>query len=85
NGLSVVAVLTVSALGGSMVPRYVMSEGLREAGLWTFNAWALDGYDKVFWRELPPSALQPQLTVLMATAFGLLVLARLLAIRWETS
>ena len=85
NGLSVVAVLTMSALGGSMVPRYVMSEGLREAGLWTFNAWALDGYDKVFWRELPPSALQPQLTVLMATAFGLLVLARLLAIRWETS
>ncbi|WDQ16998.1 ABC transporter permease [Rhodopirellula sp. P2] len=85
NGLSVVAVLTMSALGGSMVPRYVMSEGLREAGLWTFNAWALDGYDKVFWRELPPSALQPQLAVLMATAFGLLVLARLLAIRWETS
>lgn len=85
NGLSVVAVLTMSALGGSMVPRYVMSEGLRDAGLWTFNAWALDGYDKVFWRELPPSALQPQLTVLMATAFGLLVLARLLAIRWETS
>ncbi|MCC9643015.1 ABC transporter permease [Rhodopirellula sp. JC740] len=85
NGLSVVAVLTMSALGGSMVPRYVMSEGLREAGLWTFNAWALDGYDKVFWRELPPSALQPQLTVLLGTAFGLLILARLLAIRWETS
>lgn len=85
NGLSVVAVLTMSALGGSMVPRYVMSESLREAGLWTFNAWALDGYDKVFWRELPPSALGPQLSVLLATAFGLLVLARLLAIRWETS
>lgn len=85
NGLSVVAVLTMSALGGSMVPRYVMSEQLREAGLWTFNAWALDGYDKVFWRELPPSELGAQLGVLIGTAFALLMLARLLAIRWETA
>jgi len=85
NGLSVVAVLTMSALGGSMVPRYVMSESLREAGLWTFNAWALDGYDKVFWRELPPSELGPQLGVLLGTAFALLGLARLLAIRWESN
>ena len=84
NGLSVVAVLTMSALGGSMVPRYVMSEKLQEAGLWTFNAWALDGFDKVFWRELPPSELGPQLAVLMGTAFVLLGLARLLAIRWES-
>ncbi|TWU01834.1 ABC transporter permease [Neorhodopirellula pilleata] len=85
NGLSVVAVLTMSALGGSMVPRYVMSESLRDVGLWTFNAWALDGYDKVFWRELPPSELGPQLSVLLGTAFALLILARLLAIRWETN
>ncbi|MEM6980768.1 MAG: ABC transporter permease [Planctomycetota bacterium] len=85
NGLSVVMVLSMSALGGSMVPRYIMSEKLREAGLWTFNAWALDGYDKVFWRGLPPSELGPQLAVLLATAFGLLVLARILALRWEFS
>lgn len=85
NGLSVVAVLTMSALGGSMVPRYVMSQQLRDAGLWTFNAWALDGYDKVFWRELPPSELGSQLGVLMGAAFVLLVLARFLAIRWETT
>lgn len=85
NGLSVVLVLTMSALGGSMVPRYVMSEQLQEVGLWTFNAWALDGYDKVFWRDLPPAELGPQLAVLMGTAIALLVTARLLAIRWETS
>ncbi|MFG0290344.1 MAG: ABC transporter permease [Rhodopirellula sp. JB044] len=85
GGLSVVAVLTMSALGGSMVPRYVMSEPLQRAGLWTFNAWALDGYDKVFWRELPPGELGPQLGVLMATAFALLLAARLLAIRWEVT
>lgn len=83
NGLSVILVLTMSALGGSMVPRYVMSESLQEIGLWTFNAWALDGYNKVFWRDLPAASLAPQLAVLLTTAIVLLVTARVLAISWE--
>jgi ABC-2 type transport system permease protein len=84
NGLSVILVLSMSALGGSMVPRYVMSERLQHYGLCTFNAWALDGYNKVFWRELPISALAPQLSVLMVTSFVFLMAARILALRWET-
>jgi ABC-2 type transport system permease protein len=84
NGLSVILVLSMSALGGSMVPRYVMSERLQQYGLCTFNAWALDGYNKVFWRELPISALAPQLSVLMVTSFVFLMAARILALRWET-
>jgi len=84
NGLSVVAVLTMSALGGSMVPRYIMSPALRDAGLWTFNAWALDGYDKVFWRQLPVAELWPQMSVLMLSGAVFLVTARGLATRWET-
>lgn len=84
NGISIILVLTMSALGGSMVPRYVMSPRLQEYGLWTFNAWALDGYDKVFWRELPVQALSPQLVVLLACSVGFLLAARMLAIRWET-
>lgn len=84
NGLSVILILTMSALGGSMVPRYIMSERLQQFGLWTFNAWALDGYNKVFWRELPASELAPQLLVLMISGMAFLVAARFLAYRWET-
>lgn len=84
NGLSVILVLSMSALGGSMVPRYLMSEGLQRCGLWTFNAWALDGYNKVFWRELPVSALAPQLFVLLFSGMVFLLVARMLAVRWET-
>ena len=83
NGLSIVLILTMSALGGSMVPRYVMSEEVREFGMWTFNAWALDGYDKVFWRELPVGQLAPQLSVLMLSGVAFLLVARVLAMRWE--
>ena len=84
NGLSVVLILTMSALGGSMVPRYLMSDELQRYGLWTFNAWALDGYTKVFWRELPVDALAPQLGVLLISGVVFLLAARVLAVRWET-
>lgn len=84
NGLSVILILTMSALGGSMVPRYLMSDELQQYGLWTFNAWALDGYTKVFWRELPVDALAPQLAVLLISGVVFLLAARILALRWET-
>lgn len=84
NGVSTILILTMSALGGSMVPRYVMSERMQEWGLVTFNAWALDGYDKVFWRDQPISTLGPQLAVLGASAVLLLIGARVFARRWES-
>lgn len=83
NAVGIILILTMSALGGSMVPRYVMSGTMRELGKLTFNAWALDGYTKVFWRGLPLRALLPELAVLVAAALVLLVLARVLARRWE--
>lgn len=84
SGLSTILILTMSALGGSMFPRFLMSETMQKMGLVTFNAWALDGYLKVFWRELPLSALWPQVTVLSTVAIVLLVAARMFAKKWET-
>jgi ABC-2 type transport system permease protein len=85
NAVAVILILCMSALGGSMVPRYVMSETMQQIGKITFNAWALDGYIKVFWRDLPLGELAPELTVLTATAVVLFGAARLLARRWESS
>ena len=85
NAVSVILILCMSALGGSMVPRYVMSESMQQIGKITFNAWALDGYIKVFWRDLPLGELAPELTVLTATAIVLFGVARFLARRWESS
>lgn len=85
NAVAVILILCMSALGGSMVPRYVMSESLQQIGRITFNAWALDGYIKVFWRSLPVTALLPELAVLTATAIVLFVVTRVLARRWESS
>jgi ABC-2 type transport system permease protein len=82
-GLSTTVILLMSAVGGSMFPRFAMSESLQKVGLCTFNAWALDGYQKVFWRDAPVWDLWPQVLVLAALAVVFLLAARLLARRWE--
>jgi ABC-2 type transport system permease protein len=84
SGISTIVILTMSALGGSMFPRFLMSETMQTLGLGTFNAWALDGYLKVFWREAPLVALWPQVTVLAGLAVVFLLFARRMARRWET-
>ena len=68
-----------------MVPRYIMSEEMQRWGQSTFNAWALDGYKKVFWYDLPLSALNIELCVLLAMAGALACIARIYADRWEAT
>lgn len=84
SGISTTLILTMSALGGSMFPRFLMSETMQKLGLITFNAWALDGYLKVFWYERPLLELWSQLAVLTVLTGVFLVVARVFARRWET-
>ncbi len=83
SGFSTILILTMSALGGSMFPRFLMSDTMQQVGLLTFNAWALDGYLKVFWRNAPLWQLWPQVLVLITLTLLFLGCARLLARRWE--
>ena len=85
SGFSTILILTMSALGGSMFPRFLMSEGMQKVGLLTFNAWALDGYLKVFWRQAAIWQLWPQLLVLVTLTCIFLSVARVLARRWEAA
>jgi ABC-2 type transport system permease protein len=43
-------ILVLSALGGSMVPRFLMPEVLKDLGWLTPNTWALEAYSGIFWR-----------------------------------
>jgi ABC-2 type transport system permease protein len=83
SGISTIVILTMSALGGSMFPRFLMSPTMQKIGLVTFNAWALDGYIAVFWREAPVKNLWPQMLVLGGLTVVFLTCARLSARRWE--
>jgi ABC-2 type transport system permease protein len=83
GALSTLVILIMSSIGGSMFPRFLMPESMQKAGLLTINAWAIDGFTKVFWRDLPVKELWPQVTVLLAVGVGLFAIARRVARRWE--
>jgi ABC-2 type transport system permease protein len=83
GALSTLVILIMSSVGGSMFPRFLMPESMQKAGLLTINAWAIDGFTKVFWRDLPVTELWPQVAVLLGTGVVLFVVARRIARRWE--
>jgi ABC-2 type transport system permease protein len=83
--LSNLAILLMSALGGSLFPRFLMPAKMQRIGLVTLNAWALDGFQKIFWREEPLRAITPQVAVLLGIAAVLFLGASRVARRWETS
>jgi ABC-2 type transport system permease protein len=83
--LSTLVILIMSSVGGSMFPRFLMPDAMQKAGLLTINAWAIDGFTKVFWRDEPVSHLWPQVLVLLLVGIALFLIARKLARRWEYS
>jgi ABC-2 type transport system permease protein len=82
-GVSTIVILSMSAIGGSMIPRFIMPESVRNLGLVTFNAWALDGYQAVFWRDAPVTSLWPQVLAILAFGAAFYLVARAFARRWE--
>ena len=85
GAVSTLLILIMSSVGGSMFPRFMMPEAMQKAGLFTINAWAIDGFQKVFWRDLPIPELWPQVSVLLGVGIVLFAVSRRIARRWEFS
>jgi ABC-2 type transport system permease protein len=75
--LANVVILVISALGGSMVPRFFMPELVQKLGWATPNTWALEAYTAIFWRdETFSSLLLPWMMLSIAAAVGLWIAHR---------
>jgi ABC-2 type transport system permease protein len=85
GAFSTLIILTMSALGGSMFPKSLMSDAMLKVGYFTFNSWAISGYQKIFWRDEPIRSLGPEVAVLVTSGVVLFVLARWFARKWEYS
>jgi ABC-2 type transport system permease protein len=69
-----VVILIMSALGGSMVPRFFMPDWAQQLGWGTPNTWALEAYSAVFWRGEALGAVLPYCGVLLGFALAALAL-----------
>ncbi len=68
GGLSTLLVVTLAAIGGVMVPRFVMPDFMKSIGLISPHTWALNGYQDVLVRGYSVAQILPECAVLLAMA-----------------
>lgn len=68
GGLTTLLLLTMSALGGCFIPRFTMPGWLKNIGLITPHAWALDAYQDLLVRGYGLVEVLPKVGVLAAFA-----------------
>jgi len=68
SGLGTLLVVTMAALGGVMVPRYIMPDFMQTVGLITPHAWALTAYQDVLVRGYDVARILPEVAALMGFA-----------------
>jgi ABC-type multidrug transport system permease subunit len=61
----------MSALGGSMIPLFIMPAILQKMAVLSINYWAIQGFYDLFWRQLPLAQIMPEMLVLVIS--GLLI------------
>ena len=74
-------ILVLAAIGGSMVPRFLMPAWLQTVGWFTPHAWVIDAYQGILWRDAGLSQVYRAWGVLLAIGGAGLVLAQTLARR----
>jgi ABC-2 type transport system permease protein len=57
QGLSTLVVLSMSAIGGSMIPTFIMPEWMQKVSPVSINYWSIQGFFDIFWRQLPMGAV----------------------------
>jgi ABC-2 type transport system permease protein len=70
------AILILSAIGGSMVPRFMMPSFIQDIGWLTPHTWVLESYAMVLWRGGDVASLAPPLLALGASGFAGVMVAR---------
>ena len=75
NGLSVLLAITLSALGGMMVPTFIMPDLMKTLSLFTPHAWALVGYHDIIIRGLGIKDVLTEMFVLLGFASFFFVIA----------
>ena len=71
QGLSTIIILTMSAVGGSMVPLFVMPAIMQKIAVISVNYWGIQGFYDIFWRNLPLTDILPKIGVLLGIGLAM--------------
>ncbi len=66
QNLSTIIILVMSAIGGSMIPMFIMPAILQKIALISVNYWGIQGFYDLFWRVLPLEEILPKILVLIS-------------------
>ena len=66
NNLSTIVILVMSAIGGSMIPLFLMPSILQKVALLSVNYWGIQGFYDIFWRSLPLAEILPKILLLIS-------------------
>jgi ABC-type multidrug transport system permease subunit len=66
QNLSTIIILVMSAIGGSMIPLFIMPAILQKIALLSVNYWGIQGFYDLFWRVLPLKEILPKILILMS-------------------
>ncbi len=65
QNLSTIIILIMSAIGGSMIPLFIMPAVLQKIALLSVNYWGIQGFYDIFWRTLPLKEILPKISILL--------------------
>jgi ABC-2 type transport system permease protein len=73
QGLSTLIILSMSAIGGSMIPSFIMPTWMQHISPISINYWSIQGFYDIFWRQLPITsfAFLERVIVLIVIGTGL--------------
>jgi ABC-type Na+ efflux pump permease subunit len=66
QNLGTIIILVMSAVGGSMIPLFIMPSILQKIALLSVNYWGIQGFYDLFWRVLPLEEILPKILILMS-------------------
>lgn len=71
ESLSTIVILVMSAIGGSMIPLFIMPSFMQKIAIISVNYWSINGFYDIFWRNLPFGSVA--LNALVLTCIGVVM------------
>lgn len=75
ESFSTLVILIMSAIGGSMVPIFIMPAIMQKIAVFSVNYWGIQGFYDIFWRHLPISDVLIRVAVLIGIGLFMMLIS----------